>query len=214
MINELKKVPLIPVLRKIPFEKLDLLLEALVLGGVKAIEITMDSPQAGAMISRAVSKYKKELIVGAGTVMNVADCQKAIRSGAEFIVSPVLNEKVLAFAHENNVPAIPGVFTPTEIYCAIEQGVTIVKLFPASVLGPSFIKDIKGPMNELSILCTGGITKETAKEYIDAGAISIGVGGALLKKEWISNNNWKKITSETEEWMSILTNKELLSTEL
>lgn len=201
IIEQLKKASIIPVLRKVSYEKSKEIVQALYNGGIRAIEVTMESDRAELIIQESIKEFGEKLLVGAGTVLTVADCERAIKAGAQFVVSPALDEAVVAYAVEQSVPVIPGVFTPSEMLKAHNAGAAMVKLFPASVLGPAFIKDVKGPLSQIDIMTTGGITKETAKSYLDAGAIAVGAGSALLRKDLIAENDWTGLAAEVEIWM-------------
>ncbi|QDP41880.1 bifunctional 4-hydroxy-2-oxoglutarate aldolase/2-dehydro-3-deoxy-phosphogluconate aldolase [Radiobacillus deserti] len=203
-VSMLTEVPIIPVLRKIPYEKSERIIQALVNGGIKSVEITMESDGAEKMLEAARGKFGDEVIVGAGTVVTKEDCQRAIEAGAQFIVSPILVEEVVRFASEQKILVIPGVFTPSEMMKAMQNGASMVKVFPASVLGPEFIKDVKGPLQNVSIMCTGGITRETAKSYLDAGALAVGAGSALLKKDLIAKEEFEGITKEARKWLRMI----------
>lgn len=198
--SKLQGIQLIPVLRKVPYELCQELVIALKDGGIKAVEITMDSENAIEMIQEVKQQNDGALVVGAGTVLTVEDCEKAIDAGAEFIVSPSLNMDVVNKCLEMNIPVIPGVFTPTEMQNAYSAGAKIIKLFPASSLGTKFIKDVKGPLSHIHIMTTGGITLDTARSYIDAGAQIVGAGSDLIKKEWVLSKNWEAITNEAIAW--------------
>lgn len=198
--SKLQGIQLIPVLRKVPYELCQELVIALKDGGIKAVEITMDSENAIEMIQEVKQQNDGALVVGAGTVLTVEDCEKAIDAGAEFIVSPSLNMDVVNKCLEMNIPVIPGVFTPTEMQNAYSAGAKIIKLFPASSLGTKFIKDVKGPLSHIHIMTTGGITLDTARSYIDAGAQIVGAGSDLIKKEWLLSKNWEAITNEAIAW--------------
>lgn len=206
IIERLKQYPIIPVLRKVPYEKCQSIIKALYDGGIRAVEITMESEGAESIIQETLEAYSADLLVGAGTVLSKDDCRRAIDAGAQFIVSPVLDEAVMQYAIEQNVPYIPGVFTPSEMLKAHNGGAAMIKLFPASVLGPSFIKDVKGPLGHIDIMTTGGITLETAKSYLDAGAKVVGAGSALVRKDLVENDNWTGLTEETISWMTICRN--------
>ncbi|UFT99233.1 bifunctional 4-hydroxy-2-oxoglutarate aldolase/2-dehydro-3-deoxy-phosphogluconate aldolase [Radiobacillus kanasensis] len=200
----LTEVPIIPVLRKMPYEKSASIIQALVDGGIRSIEITMESEGAELMIQEAKGNFGDQIIVGAGTVVTKEDCRRAIDAGAQFVVSPILDEEVVRYAASQDVPMIPGVFTPSEMVKATQCGAPMVKVFPASVLGPEFVKDVKGPLQDIPIMCTGGITRETAKAYLDAGAVAVGAGGSLLKKDFISNGDYEGITKEARKWLSMI----------
>lgn len=199
---ELKECTIIPVLRKIPYLDSVNIIDALYEGGIRAVEITMDTENAAQIMRETVARYGEKLLVGAGTVLNIEDCQEAIDAGAEFLVSPALDIEVLQHARMQQVEFIPGVFTPSEMLAAYKEGASIVKLFPASSLGPSFIKDVKGPLSHIGIMTTGGITRDTAAEYIKAGACVVGAGSALIKKEFINQKDWDGLTQEAANWLN------------
>ncbi|MCM3390173.1 bifunctional 4-hydroxy-2-oxoglutarate aldolase/2-dehydro-3-deoxy-phosphogluconate aldolase [Ureibacillus chungkukjangi] len=203
MYDKLQGIQLIPVLRKVPYHLCQDLVKALSDGGIKAVEITMDSENAIEMIHE-VKTQNENLLVGAGTVLTVQDCEKAIEAGAEFIVSPSLNVDVVNLCVEKGIPVIPGVFTPTEMQTAYSAGAKIIKLFPASSLGTKFIKDVKGPLSHIQIMTTGGINLETASTYLVAGADIVGAGSDLIKKEWLQTGNWEAITNEAIAWIKSL----------
>ncbi|RNB82912.1 bifunctional 4-hydroxy-2-oxoglutarate aldolase/2-dehydro-3-deoxy-phosphogluconate aldolase [Brevibacillus panacihumi] len=203
-IERLKAIPLVPVLRKIPYDKSHDIVQALLDGGIEAVEITMETERAEAIIRESVESYGDRALVGAGTVLDVADCRRAIEAGAQFIVAPVLEEAVVRYAADQGIPVIPGVFTPSEMLRAVNLGAAMIKLFPASVLGPSFIKDVKGPLSHIPIMCTGGITLDTAKAYLDAGANAVGAGSALLRKDLIEAGDWTGLTEEAKCWLAAI----------
>lgn len=203
MHSRLEGIKLIPVLRKISPARCLNVVQALVDGGIKAVEVTMDSENPTKTIAN-LSKEFSHLVVGAGTVLTIEECEKAIDAGAAFVVSPVLNLDIIKLCVEKKIPVIPGVFTPTEMQIAYEAGAKMVKLFPASTLGPRFIKDVKGPLSHIEIMTTGGISLDTAKSYIDAGAKIVGAGSDLLQKKWIEEENWSLITKEAITWIDSL----------
>lgn len=200
MYSKLQDIRLIPVLRKVPYQLCHELVKALKDGGVKAVEITMESENAAEMIREVRQQNDGDIVVGAGTVLTMEDCEKAIEAGAEFIVSPSLNVEIIHKCIENNIPVIPGVFTPTEMQTAYSAGAKFIKLFPASSLGTKFIKDVKGPLAHIQIMTTGGINLESARSYIEAGAQIVGAGSDLIKKEWLQSKNWEAITNEAIAW--------------
>lgn len=208
VIEQLTAAPIVPILRKVPYEKSAAIVNALIEGGVTSVEVTMESDRAEEIIAETVHAYGNRVLVGAGTVLNVDDCRRAIEAGAQFIVTPALDEEVVTYAVERGVPIIPGVFTPSEMMRAIKLGAEAIKLFPASVVGPAFIKDVKGPLSHIPIMTTGGITLETAADYIGAGAAAVGTGSALLKKELIASSDWEGLKRETKKWLeAVQTNK-------
>lgn len=204
MYSILNGIKLVPVLRKIPYSHCIELVNALIAGGIKAVEITMDSNEALEMIREVKKNNSERIVVGAGTVLNREQCMNAIHAGADFIVSPILNLDVVKICLENNVPVIPGVFTPTEMETAFNSGAKMIKLFPAASLGTDFIKNVKGPLPHIELMVTGGINLETARSYIEAGAQIIGAGSSFIKKEWLQTKNWGAIKNETIRWLGVL----------
>ena len=204
MIEHLKKSPLVPVLRKIRFEDSEFIVKALLDGGIRTVEITMETERASEIIRKTVDEFGSQALVGAGTVLTIEDCSKAIEAGAQFIVAPVLNEDVVTYAVDQDVPVIPGVYSPSEMMRAYELGATAVKLFPAASVGPGFVKDVQGPLGHIPIMVTGGIDLANASSYIEAGAVAVGAGSSLLKKSLISDGNWDALTKETEQWLKAL----------
>ncbi|MDC3412206.1 bifunctional 4-hydroxy-2-oxoglutarate aldolase/2-dehydro-3-deoxy-phosphogluconate aldolase [Aquibacillus sp. 3ASR75-11] len=200
MIVRLLQAKIIPVLRKVsPAVFMDVV-DALSAGGVTAVEITMDSEDASSLIRNVKERYGEKMAVGAGTVMDHADLSEALKAGAEFIVSPILDESVVKGANAEQVPVIPGVLSPTEVVQAIRSGADMVKIFPAGTLGPAYVKNIKGPLGDIPIMCTGGIDAENAADYLKAGAKIVGAGSSLIRKDLIAEQDWSGLTKEVEKW--------------
>lgn len=171
-------------------------------GGVKALEITMTSPGALQAISEGTAKLGDKAVIGVGTVLDAETARMAILAGARFVVSPVLNESVIRTCLRYRVACIPGAFTPTEILRAWEAGGDIVKVFPATKLGPSFFKDVLGPLPQLKLTPTGGVDLTTAGEFIKAGASCVGVGSALVDKKLIAEKKWSELSSRAARFIA------------
>jgi 2-dehydro-3-deoxyphosphogluconate aldolase/(4S)-4-hydroxy-2-oxoglutarate aldolase len=137
-------------------------------------------------------------LFGAGTVLDAATAAKVIDAGAQFVVSPVFRSSLIAACHERNVPVTPGCFTPTEILDAWEAGADIVKVFPATALGPGYIKDVRAPLPHVKLMPTGGVTVENAGEWIKAGAVAVGVGSALLDTKAIETGDYGVLRAKAE----------------
>lgn len=152
---------------------------ALLSGGLSAIEITMTVPNAVDVIAELSSAVPQALI-GAGTVTDAATARAVIAAGARYVISPVFKPAVIEACHDRDVPVMPGCFSPTEIFAASEMGADVIKLFPATALGPSFIKDLRGPFPSIKVIPTGGVSVTNAADWIRAGAVAIGVGSALI----------------------------------
>jgi len=159
--------------------------------GFSNIEVTMNTPDVANIISECVQKYKGLLNVGAGTVCNNDELNKAIDAGAQFIVSPLTDVAMIESCVAMEKPIFPGVFTPTEIYQAWSAGARMVKLFPAGLLGPSYIKDVLAPLNDIEIMPTGGVSLENISEYRKVGVRAFGMGSLLFNKDLINRGDWE-----------------------
>lgn len=179
-------------------DKLIKIIEAIYEGGIKCIEITMTVPNALNMITQVRKSVSSEILVGVGSVLDSDTAQKAIDAGAKFVVSPIYNNEILSISHKNNVPVMPGCFTPTEIFNAQKAGADIIKVFPADVLGMRFFKSIKAPMPNLKIMPTGGVTLDNAGDWIKSGACAVGIGSALLDEKAIEDSNYSKLTENAK----------------
>jgi 2-dehydro-3-deoxyphosphogluconate aldolase / (4S)-4-hydroxy-2-oxoglutarate aldolase len=154
--------------------------QALVAGGVHAFEVTLNSDGALGAIAALRARFgADELLVGAGTVLDIAGVDAALAAGAQFIVTPVVDLLVVARTVEAGVAIVPGGFGPTEIKAAWDAGASAVKLFPASVVGPSFVRELHGPLPEIPLIPTGGLTVDAAAAWIEAGAVALGIGSWL-----------------------------------
>ena len=167
--------------------------DALAAGGVRALEVTMTVPRAVALIEQLAASLPPDFAVGAGTVLDAETARQVILAGARFVVGPVFRPAVIEMAHRYDVPVMPGCFTPTEILSAWEAGADVVKVFPATALGPGFFKDVRGPLPQVRLMPTGGVTRDNAGEWIKAGAVAIGVGTALVDKAAIKARRFDAI---------------------
>ena len=168
--------------------------DAMAQGGVRALEVTMTVPRAVDLIRELAPTLPGDFLLGAGTVTDVATALAVIDAGASFVVGPVFRPDVIAACHERDVAAMPGCFSPTEILAAHECGADIVKLFPATALGPQFIRDVRAPLPQVKLMPTGGVTLDNAGEWIRAGAVAVGLGSALLDAKAIEGGRWSVIT--------------------
>ncbi|WP_078434918.1 bifunctional 4-hydroxy-2-oxoglutarate aldolase/2-dehydro-3-deoxy-phosphogluconate aldolase [Metabacillus halosaccharovorans] len=186
-IEIIKETGVAAVIRGATTDNIIAIAEALKAGGVKVLEITVETPGACAAIEKA-SLELDDVLVGAGTVLDAETARVAIMSGAKFIFSPTTNSKTIEMAKRYGVVSIPGALTPTEILTAYENGADLIKVFPANVFGPSYIKDIHGPLPQVPLITTGGISVDNVGEYIKGGAAGVGVGSSLVntKKELTS----------------------------
>jgi len=175
--------------------------EAVSKGGVKAIEVTMTVPGAIDAIKEFKKTASSDLLIGAGTVLDPETCRAVILHGADFIVCPNLNVDVIKMSHRYGKIVIPGTFTATEILAAWDAGADIVKVFPAGVVGPQYIKDIKGPLPQVRITPTGGITVENAGDFIKAGASCISAASSLVDKKALAEKRFEVITDKAKQFI-------------
>lgn len=183
-------VPIVGIIRNLSFDVVSKILPIYISSGLKNIEITMNTPFADEIIKFAIQKYKGQLNIGAGTVCNTNDLKIALEAGAQFIVTPILDKEVVKTCVSSNIPVFPGAFTPTEIYQAWRMGASMVKVYPATSLGPEYIKDVKAPLNQIKLMPTGGINLENIQDFINAGADALGIGSQLFDKTLIKNEDW------------------------
>lgn len=204
MLDRLIDCGIVGVIRMTDTAKLLQVVDAIHKGGVKCIEITMTTPGAIEIIKDLTDKIDDDFIIGAGTVLDPETARSAIAAGAGFIVGPTFKEEILRVSHELDTVFVPGAFTPTEILRAWEAGADVVKVFPATALGPQFLKDIKGPLPQIRLTPTGGVNLENASQFIEAGADFLGAGGSLLDKEAIRNEQWGQLTDIACNFVSII----------
>jgi 2-dehydro-3-deoxyphosphogluconate aldolase/(4S)-4-hydroxy-2-oxoglutarate aldolase len=176
--------------------------DAIAEGGVRALEVTMTVPRALELIRELAPALPDGFLLGAGTVTDPATARAVIDAGASFVVGPVFRPDVIAACHERDVPMMPGCFSPTEILAAHESGADIVKVFPATMLGPQFIKDVRAPLPQVKLMPTGGVTLDNAGDWIRAGAVAVGVGSALLDAKAIESGRYDVITANARRVVS------------
>lgn len=186
-----KKVPVVGILRGYTLEEVLAIVKVYYQEGFTNIEITMNTESAAKIINEVLKQYTGKLNVGAGTVLSKNDVDEAIKAGAQFIVTPVTDPSLIKYCINRSIPVFPGAYTPSEIYACWKAGARMVKVFPASALSPSYIKDVLAPLNNLELMPTGGVTKDNVKAYLDSGAMAFGMGGYLFQQGFIKNKDWK-----------------------
>ncbi|UIO99350.1 bifunctional 4-hydroxy-2-oxoglutarate aldolase/2-dehydro-3-deoxy-phosphogluconate aldolase [Halobaculum sp. CBA1158] len=178
--------------------------EALVAGGVTALEVTADTDGATDMIATLSAALGEDVLVGAGTVLDAATARAAIAAGAEFVVCPTFEAGVVETCNRYGVLCAPGVMTPTEAQRAYEAGADMVKVFPAKTVGPDHVAALKGPLGQLEIMPTGGVSPDNAGEYIDAGAVCVGAGSALVDRDLVAAGDFEAITDRAEAFREVI----------
>ena len=175
--------------------------EALLAGGVTAIEVTMTTPNALRVIGDVVAKFGDRVLMGVGSVLDAETARAALLAGAEFVVTPVTRIEVIRLCNRYGKPIASGAFTPTECLLAYESGADFVKLFPADQAGPGYIKNILAPLPMLQIIPTGGVTPETAGAFLKAGSVALGAGSALVSREVLAARDWKALTQRAKDFV-------------
>ena len=200
IIEQLLNPGVIAVVRAKRADQAVSLAEALVAGGVIAVEITMTTPNAIAAIREASAKLGDRALIGVGTVLDEATCQAAIEAGAQFIVSPICRRELVPIAHKAGKPIMLGSYTPTEAQLAHEAGSDFIKIFPADTLGPNYIKALRAPLPHLKIVPTGGVDLKTIGDFFKAGVVAVGAGSSLISKDVLEKDDWATLTRVASEF--------------
>jgi 2-dehydro-3-deoxyphosphogluconate aldolase/(4S)-4-hydroxy-2-oxoglutarate aldolase len=183
------KMPVVGIIRGLSVDEIEFVLPIYKEAGFTTIEITLNTPEALSVISSLVNQYNGELNVGAGTVCTLDDLAAAVNAGANFIVTPIFKAEVVKKCVSMEVPIFPGAFSPTEIYEAWELGASMVKLYPASVVGPAYVSAVLAPLNKVKLMPTGGIHLSNMLAFMKAGAASLGIGSELFDKKIIQKRD-------------------------
>lgn len=191
---EIERVGVIAVVRADSPDAMVDVAQALAEGGVTACEITMTVPGAIDAIRTVSRELGDEAVIGVGTVLDAPTAEEAIAAGAQFVVSPTLDPEVIETAHRHDKVAIPGALSPTEALGAWNAGADVVKIFPANHFGPQYFRDLHGPLPQIRLTPTGGVNLETTPQWIEAGAVAVGVGSALVRKDLIAASDWPQLS--------------------
>jgi len=192
-IDQFKKMPLMGILRGIDASDIAPVLEAVISAGLKTIEITMNTPGAAGIIEKAKTIAKDRIQIGAGTVLSMDDLDAALSAGAGFIVMPACVKEVVNSCREKGVPVFPGALTPQEVFDAWNCGAAMVKVFPSSLFGPRYIKELKGPFDGIKLMAVGGVSLDNIAQFFFAGADAVAFGASVFKKEWLEKKDFASI---------------------
>ena len=206
-LTRIKAARLVAILRHVPAEKLDGVVEALMAGGVRVLEFTFDHDRADCVkenaekIRHTVEKYGDRVLVGCGTALTVQEVEAAGDAGACLVISPNVDVSVIAKTKALGAISMPGALTPTEIVMAYNAGADIVKLFPAGTLGVPYIKAVRGPLGYIPMSAVGGVRPETIADFLNVGVCGFGVGGELVKKEFVRSGDMNALTSRARKFV-------------
>ncbi len=186
----LQELPIVGILRGFALGQVTEIVRAARRGGLRNIEITMNTPDAARQIREAVTIADGQLNIGAGTVINLELLDRALVAGAAFVVTPTVEPKVIAECANQKIPVFPGAFSPTEIVRAWELGAMMVKIFPAESVGPGYIRALKAPLPHIKLLPTGGVDLKTLPDFLKAGADGFGIGSPLFDRQRVAACDW------------------------
>lgn len=203
-LSRLLDTRLVAVLRADNGEVLGEVAEALLAGGVDALEVTFTVPKAARVIEYLADRMGDRILLGAGTVLDSETARAAILAGASFVVSPHTDERIVEHCRRYSVPVMSGAMTPTEVIRAWQAGADVVKIFPADSLGPGYLKALKGPLPHVRLMPTGGVSLKTAQAFLDAGAELLGAGSTLVEKAWMTARDWTAVENRAREFRQLV----------
>jgi 2-dehydro-3-deoxyphosphogluconate aldolase/(4S)-4-hydroxy-2-oxoglutarate aldolase len=194
ILEQIGEIGVIAIMRAKSSDQLLSAAEAILAGGVNAIEVTMTTPGALKVVSEARERFGTEVIFGVGSVLDPETARAAILAGAQFIVGPTLDVEMIKLCKRYSVPVVPGALTPTEILTAWEAGADMVKIFPASLGGPAYFKAVKAPLPQVKLVPVGGVNLDTTADFIRSGAYVVAVGSALISQSLLDEGDIDSIT--------------------
>ncbi|HLZ62724.1 MAG TPA: bifunctional 4-hydroxy-2-oxoglutarate aldolase/2-dehydro-3-deoxy-phosphogluconate aldolase [Ktedonosporobacter sp.] len=197
--EEIVRTRIVAVVRLADYEQASEVAHALIAGGISVIEFTLTGKGATAAITKTRTEFADKACIGVGTVLTPEDASSAIDAGAQFVVTPVMRPDVITTCRSRGIPIICGALTPTEALAAHEAGAEMIKIFPARVGGPQYIRDLLAPLPHLHLVPTGGIDAQNASSYLQAGAVAVGIGGNLVSAHAATNGHWDEITRRAQE---------------
>lgn len=191
----------IAILRGVGAEVVVDIAEAFFAGGVRLLEVTCNTVGFADMIGRLREATAGRMMIGAGTVITKELCVQSVEAGAEYIVAPDVNAEVVSYCVDNDIAVFPGAATATEILTAVRLGARAVKLFPAAAIGAEYIRQLRGPIDDVDFYAVGGVRLDNIGEFISAGCVGIGIGGSIVRREVIEGRQWDKITGEAARYV-------------
>lgn len=201
VVAEMERTGVVAVIRAQSSEMLIDVVGALHAGGLTCVEVTMTTPDALDVIHKASKEFAGKCVIGVGTVLDSETARAAILAGAEYVVAPVLDLPTIALCKRYSKAVVPGAFTPTEILTAWQAGADVVKVFPATKLGPEFFKDVRGPLPQVRLTPTGGVSLDNTGDFIKAGAVCVGVGSAMVTKKAVAEKDYATLTANAKAFL-------------
>jgi 2-dehydro-3-deoxyphosphogluconate aldolase / (4S)-4-hydroxy-2-oxoglutarate aldolase len=203
VLGEIHKQKIVAIIRGDSTDLIESTVESLYQGGIRLVEITMNTQGALNGIERIKQAFP-EMLVGAGTVLDSETARSAIVAGASYILTPTLKASTIEMGNRYNVPVIPGVLTPTEALTAYEAGAKMVKIFPIRSLGPKYISDLHGPLPHLDMMAVGGISLDNASSFIKAGSCALGIGSSLVDNTLVQQGDFTEIEKRARRFVETL----------
>lgn len=201
--SHFETLPIIGILRGYSAAQVEKIIHHSSRGGLRNIEITMNSKGAADLIQLAKERADGRMNVGAGTVCMLAELDAALKAGATFIVTPIVNADVIKVCNQEGVPVIPGGFTPTEVYRAWALGADMVKIFPANQFGPSYLKELLGPLDKIKLVPTGGVNLTNFPDYLQSGAYGFGIASPLFDKRRVERGEWDWLEEQARSFVQL-----------
>ena len=205
ILNQLHENYLVAVVRGNDEDETKKIVDEIIKGGFKNIEITFTVPNAEEVINQVHKQYGDDIVLGAGTVLDAATAQIAINKGAQYIVSPHLDTNISKLCNVYSIPYLPGCSSATELIEALRYGSDLIKLFPGGQLGAGFIKDIKGPVPNVELMTSGGVNLDNVSDWIEKGSFAVGIGGDLTKE--FTGNNFEVISEKAQKYVEAVRNR-------
>ncbi len=202
LLKQLEKDKMIAIIRGLTAEQAGKTARALSNGGIRFLEVTMNTPGATSMIADWRSEFNETMYIGAGTVIDLGMAKEAVQAGAQFLVTPNTDAEVIEYALSKDIEVFPGALTPTEIVNAWKLGARAVKLFPMASMGLQYLKEIRGPLDQIRLIPTGGVNVSNIAEYIHAGAFACGLGSHLIDKNRIQAGEYEEITKQAAAYVA------------
>ena len=185
---------IIVIVRGVGGDKIIDIANALYQGGIRLMEVTCNTPGVSQMIGKLSQEMTGKMIIGAGTVITKDLCEQVIEAGAKYIVAPDVNPEVIEYAITRDIPVLPGAATATEVLTAARAGAKMVKIFPAAALGPDYIRQLRGPIDNVDFVAVGGVRLENISDFINAGCLAVGIGTGAIGTQHLIQHNQARIT--------------------